>query len=194
MLGGLQNFDGVSAGVRLYLISRWILDHYRPLLESHGRTLYALPGARPVSSLHLHLHQQPATTGLRFLGQECSWGYAPTFLGGPADPGPGAQAIRVRPTVASGPQVTLSGWAGDRQTGEPAREVIATVNGRIVGRATPDTERPDVPAAGLPAGFLRSGFELSVPQVGVRLEDGPGVCDRPRRLRRTAAVAGSSST
>ena len=57
----------------LYLDSRWILAHYRPLLVSHGRTIYALPGARPVSSLHLHLHQQPVTTGVPFLGQQCTW-------------------------------------------------------------------------------------------------------------------------
>ena len=45
----------------------------------------------------------------------------------------------------------------------PAREVIATVNGTIVGSAIPQVARPDVPAGGYPAGFLGSGFELSIP-------------------------------
>jgi len=159
----LPNMDGVPVAVRLYLISRWILSHYRPLLESHGRTLYALPGARPVSSLHLHLHQQPATSGLPFLGQQCSWGFAPTFVSGPAEPPSGAPTVPARTSVVQDAQVTLTGWAGDLRAREPAREVVATVNGMVVGQATPDADRPDVTAAGNPTGFLRSGFELSIP-------------------------------
>jgi hypothetical protein len=160
---GLQAMDGVPVAVRLYLISKWVLAHYRPLLESHGRTIYALPGTPPVSSMHLHLQQQPATVGVRFLGQACSWGDAPTFLGTAAEPPSGAQAVPVRSPGVRAAQVTFTGWAGDRRTGEPAREVIATLNGRIVGRSTPHTNRPDVPAAGYPAGFRRSGFSLSIP-------------------------------
>ena len=160
---GLPAMDGVPVTVSLYLISRWVLEHYRPLLESHGRTIYALPGVPPVSSLHLHLHQQPATAGVPFLGQACIWGDAPTFLSGPAEPPSGAQAVPARTTVVHGPQVTFTGWAGDLRAREPAREVVATFNGRIVARSTPDAARPDVPAAGYPAGFLRSGFRLSIP-------------------------------
>ena len=159
---GLPVMDGVPTSVFLYLDSRWILDHYRPLLESHGRTIYALPGLQPLSRLHLHLRQQPATVGVPFLGQECSWGYAPTFLAGPAEPPAGAEAVPAR-TVAFGPHVTFTGWAGDLRTREPVREVIATFNGRIIARSTPDIDRPDVPAAGYPAGFLRTGFQLSIP-------------------------------
>lgn len=160
---GLPGFNGVSAPVYLYLDSRWILTHYRPLLVSHGRTIYGLPGLAPVSSLHLHLHEKPVTIGVPFLGQECYWGYAPTFLSGPAEPSSGAQPVPARSTTVHGPQVTLAGWAGDLRAREPAREVIATFNGRIVGRTTPNIARPDVPRAGLPPGFLQSGFQLSIP-------------------------------
>lgn len=160
---GLATISGVPASVFLYLDSRWILAHYRPLLVSHGRTIYALPGARPVSSLHLHLDQQPVTTGVSFLGQQCSWGDAPTFLSGPAEPASNAPAVPARTAIVRPAAVTYTGWAGDMRTREPAREVIATFNGKIVGRATPDIDRPDVPKAGLPAGFLRSGFQLSIP-------------------------------
>ena len=160
---GLPNMDWVPVGVRLYLISRWVLAHYRPLAESHGRTIYALPGAVPVSSKHLHLQQKPATTGVPFLGQECSWGFAPTFLGGPAVPPAGAPTVPARTTVAREAAVTLTGWAGDLRAREPAREVVATVDGKIVGRATPDAARPDLTAAGYPAGFGHSGFLLSIP-------------------------------
>lgn len=160
---GLEAMDGIPGSVLLYLITRWVLAHYRPLLESHNRTIYALPGVPPVSGLHLHLLQQPTTVGVPFLGQPCNWGYAPTFLSGPGEPPSGAQPIPVRTSVVRESQVTFTGWAGDLKTGEPAREVIATINGRIVARATPDIDRPDVPAAGFPAGFLRSGFQLSIP-------------------------------
>ncbi len=163
MIGG-SSIDGVPVMVRLNLISRWVLDHYRPLLVSHGRTIYALPGVSPTQSLHLHLNQRPTTTDVPFQGQTCNWGYAPTFLSAPAEPRSNAPAVPVRTAVASQEQVTLTGWAGDMRAREPAREVIATFNGRIVGRAMPDLERPDVPAAGYPAGFLRTGFQLSIPK------------------------------
>jgi hypothetical protein len=160
---GYSNVDGVPVMVRLYLISKWILSRYRPLLVSHGRTIYALPSVPPVSSLHLHLRQPPTTVGVRFLGQACNWGYAPNFLSGPAEPPSDAVAVPVRSTVVRQAQLTLTGWAGDVRAREPAREVVATFNGTIVGRATPDIVRPDVPAAGYPAGFLRSGFQLTIP-------------------------------
>lgn len=163
----LPTMDGVPNAVELYLVSRWILQHYRPLLESHGRTIYALPGTPPVSSLHLHLNQQPATVGVPFLGQECSWGFAPTFLSGPAEPPSGAQGVPARAALVRQSQVTFTGWAGDLRAREPAREVIATFNGRIVGQSTPNIDRPDLPAAGYPSGFVRSGFQLSIPTWAV---------------------------
>lgn len=160
---GYSNVDGVPVMVRLDLISRWILSHYRPLLVSHGRTIYALRSLPPVSSLNLHLHEQPTTVGVRFQGQPCTWGYAPNFLNGAAVPASTAHPVTARSAVVHQAQVILTGWAGDRRAREPAKEVIATFNGRIVGRATPNIERPDVPAAGFPAGFLRSGFQLAIP-------------------------------
>ncbi len=159
---GLFAMDGVPAPVFEYLISKWVLAHYRPLLESHRRVIYALPGARPVSSLHLHLHQQPVTSSVPFLGQTCIWGDAPNFLSGPGEPPGNPHTVSAPTTVVQKPRVVVSGWAGDVSSGEPARKVIATLNGRIVGESAPDIDRPDVPAAGFPAGFLRSGFSLSL--------------------------------
>lgn len=82
----------------------------------------------------------------------------------PSGPNPGgpSSGAHGRSAVAQG-QVIYTGWAGDLRDREPAREVIATVNGKIVGRGTPELARPDVPAAGYPAGFLLAGFQLSVP-------------------------------
>jgi hypothetical protein len=159
----LPNMDGVPVAVRLYLISRWVLSHYRPLLESHGRTIYALPGVRPVSDLHLRLQQKPATVGVPFLGQQCSWGFAPTFLSGPAEPPSGAPTVALPTAVASDARVTLTGWADDLRAGKPAREVLATFNGRIVARSRPDLSRPDLTAAGHPTGSAHGEFRLSIP-------------------------------
>ena len=161
---GLQTMDGVPASVRLYLISRWILAHYRPLLESHGRTIYALPGVP--AGLEPSSAPQSATGDDRgavprpgmHLGLRPD---LPRRTGGAALRRPGGP--RAHHGRARSRSVTLTGWAGDLRAGQPAREVIATVNGRIVGRSTPDIDRPDVPAAGYPAGFLRSGFQLSIP-------------------------------
>src|SRR5205823_3107139 len=75
----------------------------------------------------------------------------------------GAPAVPVRSVVARQPQVTFTGWAGDLRARTPAREVIATFNGRIIGRSTPNADRPDVVAAGYPAGFRGSGFRLTSP-------------------------------
>jgi hypothetical protein len=146
----LPNMDGVPVAVRLYLISRWILTHYHPLLQSHGRTIYALPGVRPVSDPRLRLHQKPATTGVPFLGQQCSWGFAPTFLSAPAEPPSGAPTVSLPTAVASEARVTLTGWAEDLRARGPAREVVATFNGTIVARSRP-------------AASAHGGFQLSIP-------------------------------
>ncbi len=93
---GAAVFDRVPATVRLYLVTRWILSRYRPLVVSHGRTIYERLDMPPLSSLDLHLRRRPFTTGVPFGGNECSWGYTPTFLAPPAEPPADPQAVAVR--------------------------------------------------------------------------------------------------
>jgi len=198
-MAGLANMDGAPVTVRLYLVSRWILDHYKPLLVSHGRTIYARPGVPPVSSLHLHLRQPPQTTGVPFSGELCDWGYSPTFLQGPADPPTGAQAVIARLASARGASLTVTGWAADLRTRKPARAVIAVIDGTIVGRSAPYLARPDVVRVVHQPGFLKTGFKLSIPAADADLHrmqllavaaDGtvaalqvPGVIHRDRHVR-----------
>ena len=59
--------------------------------------------------------------------------------------------------------MTVVGWAGDPKAKLPAREVIATVDGKIVARDKPRLSRPDLVAYGLPEGFIHAGFQLQVP-------------------------------
>lgn len=160
---GLEAMDSIPASNRLYLISRWILRHYRPLMDSHNRVIYALPGVHPIPVARLHLIQRPVTTGVQLRGQPCLWGDSPTFLEGPAMPAPNATSAPARVISRTGPEVTVTGWAGDTRARRPAREVIATLNGRIVARTKPNIDRPDVVKAGNPRGFLHSGYQLSVP-------------------------------
>ena len=69
---GLPAISGVPATVFLYLDSRWILDHYRPLLESHGRTIYALPGLRPVRAFICSYISNRRRWGCRSLARRAS--------------------------------------------------------------------------------------------------------------------------
>jgi hypothetical protein len=165
---GMSSFDGFPTTVHLYDVSQWILDHYRPLLATHGHTIYARRDMPPASKVNLHLSEKPVTRGVAFLNQPCNWGYAPTFLSGPGMPGPGAKSVDAQARPAPN-QVTIVGWAGDPAAKLPAREVIATLDGKIVGRAKPELERPDVVAYGLPRGFLRTGFQMQVAVPSAKL-------------------------
>ena len=79
---GLPFWDGISNEVRHYDVSRYLLDHYHPLLYSHGFVVFARNGARvpPVSSLTGKLAEPAQTTGLYFRTFPCDWGYTPDFL------------------------------------------------------------------------------------------------------------------
>ena len=157
----LRNLHDIATTTRLYLVGQWILDNYRPLLTSHGHTLYLRRDLSPAEQPDLRLAEQPITDEVPFQTQRCLWGSAPSFLEGPGLPAPGATA---RP-VNAGPardRVSIVGWAADAATELPAREVIVTVDGKVVARTKPNVVRPDLLDFGLPKGFKRSGFEIGV--------------------------------
>jgi len=79
---GLPFWDGIANEVRHYDVSRYLLDHYRPLLHSHGFLVFARNGARtpPVSDVTTKLDEPAQTTGLYFRTFPCDWGYTPDFL------------------------------------------------------------------------------------------------------------------
>lgn len=164
---GLANFDGVPAPVRLYLVSRWILDHYKPLLTVDGHTFYARPDLPAAPRAPLRLSMRLQTGRIEFLTQPCNWGDSPTFLGGPAQPPASAKGVGARAHPPRAGRLAILGWAGDPQTKRPAPEVIAVDHGRVVGRTTPTLDRPDLVAFGLPGGYRRAGFRLSLPVARV---------------------------
>jgi hypothetical protein len=79
---GLPFWDGISNEVRHYDVSRYLLDHYRPLLRSHGFLVFARNGAQtpPVSDVATKLDEPAQTTDLYFRTFPCDWGYTPDFL------------------------------------------------------------------------------------------------------------------
>ena len=141
-------------------MSQWILDHYRPLLTTHAHTLYLRRDLAPAGRRDTRLTEQPIKDEVPFQTQRCLWGSAPSFLQGPGLPPLAATRRRAggEPVLDL---VTVVGWAGDPTTESPAREVILTVDGRVVGRSAPGVVRPDLLAFGLPQGFKRSGFEIA---------------------------------
>jgi hypothetical protein len=79
---GLPYWDGIPNEVRHYDVSRYVLDHYRPLLWSHGLLLLVRKGEHPppVAKVAPRLVERPQTTNLYFRTFSCDWGYAPDFL------------------------------------------------------------------------------------------------------------------
>ncbi len=163
---GLSNWDGIPTMVRHYDVSRWILDNYRPLLTLRTYTIYARRDQPSPWQLDLGLTEKPILRDPEFHTQQCNWQHGPNFFSGAVEPPPGAPPVVAATPVR--PVITVSGWAGDIQAQVPVREVIAAVGGRIVGRAVPRIERPELPATGWPPGFLRSGFRVQVPTAALR--------------------------
>ena len=79
---GIPDYDGIWSMERNYIVSQYILDHYRPLLDTHGQLVMLrndlFREARPLSSLS----QPPITRGLYFdlTLPACDWGDVPNFL------------------------------------------------------------------------------------------------------------------
>ncbi len=79
---GLPFWDGIANEVRHYDISRYLLDHYRPVLYSHGLLVFTRNGTTvpSPSAFNPRLVEAPQTTDLYFRTFPCDWGYTPDFL------------------------------------------------------------------------------------------------------------------
>jgi hypothetical protein len=164
---GLGTWDEIPNQVRHYLISRYLLEHYRPLFSKDGFLFLARRDAElpPPAALAKRLGGLE-TKGLYFRTYSCVWGYAPNFLkAGPSD------ASSARPLVLTphrlGRLLSVSGWAVDREAPGPAAKVVAAVNGRVVAQAVPTGDRPDIVESLGNDAFLSSAFSLSVPPGAV---------------------------
>jgi hypothetical protein len=158
---GLLNWDGISNMVRHYEVSQYILDHYKPLLSTHTQIIYGLATAQlsPAAAMNLPLQDPVTTDDLAFKGFSCDWGYVPNFLS--ISPTPSKKSVAEQPLAmhpVSYGVITFFGWAGDVTTGLPARQVVVTAGGQVVGQAIPSLNRPDVAASSGRPGFTQSGY------------------------------------
>ena len=152
---GLPSWDGISNQVRHYDVSQYLLDHYRPVLESHSYVLMARNDlTRPVAFRD--------TDQLYFANLPCDWGYAPNFLGTRPEPEKIGEAVAIplRPTMGV---ATAVGWGVDLAASAPAREVLAALGSRVVARATPSSDRADIAGRLEDQRYLRSGFRMIIP-------------------------------
>jgi len=102
------------------------------------------------------------TSDLYFDAPTCAWGDAPDFLQVPGEPAPGT-GVEIPTHVVSTGTATVTGWAVDHHSLQPARQVVAVSDGRVVATATPDVARPDVAQVLRSNGAIMSGFDISVP-------------------------------
>lgn len=157
---GLPSYDGVPQAVRAYLVSQYILDHYRPIVDVDGELIYlrdnlavgTLPPLPPGSS----------TSGLYFATPTCNFGDVPNFLSTPVGL-PARAATKVPVHTAGHIGSVLAGWAVDPSTDAPAPAVVVVAGGQVVARATPSAPRPDVVEALHQAAALDSGFSVQLP-------------------------------
>jgi hypothetical protein len=175
---GLLNWDDIPSQVRHYEVSQYILDHYTPLLSTHTQILYGLTSAQlsPDVALSLPLQQPVQTQNLDFSGFSCDWGYAPNFL----SISPGGQQPQVSPvTLTTQPSpdgsITFVGWAGDPATGQPARQIVLTSAGKVIGTVAPSLDRPDVVKTFGQAGLGTSGYRLTAAVPDTLLSDPNGI-------------------
>jgi hypothetical protein len=152
---GLPWWDSISNQVRHYDVSQYILDHYRPVFESHTFVLMARNDfARGLAFRN--------TDQLYFANLPCDWGYAPNFLDTRPEPEELRQAVSVpfRPTEGV---FTVAGWAVDLAASAPAQEVVAALGSRVVARASPSSDRADIAGQLQDQRYARSGFTVTIP-------------------------------
>ena len=147
--GSASVWDKLSSQVRHYDVSEYLLDHYVPVIESHGFVL-----------LRRREDGVRAQRKLYFRVPPCDWGYVPNFFG-PA-PASDAQALAV-PYRKLDRVLRIRGWAVDPEAVRPAEEVVVTRGGRVIARTTPAQARPDISFELSEPAYRNSGFGIVVP-------------------------------
>jgi hypothetical protein len=158
---GLPNYDGIYSMERNYIVSQYILDHYVPLLDTHGQLVLLrkdlMSRAHPLPKLS----QPPVTSDLYFDVHmpACDWGDVPNFLIHPsADALPAGLNLTVT-HLATYHLVSVRGWAFDTPANQPVHSVLAVSNGQVVDELPTDIGRPDVADALHSQAAVNSGFQ-----------------------------------
>lgn len=160
---GLPYWDLITNPVRHYLVSRYILSHYHPLIDVDTQLLYVRNGQSGAPAHALGPAPRGATvmTQDMYFDRGSDWGSLPNFLGADQPPA-GAGATPVT-ELGSTTDLALTGWAVDPSQLQPAWRVVGVQNGHPVGYADPDLRRS---GSGSPQQVLYyqfSGFVLPLP-------------------------------
>jgi hypothetical protein len=162
---GLPSWDGISNQVRHYRVSRYLLDHYRPLSAWNGFVFMGLEGVRfpRASSVARRLEGKLKleTNDLYIRTQPCDWGYAPNFLVEGPSKADTASPLRLRMSRLA----SLQGWAVDSRAKKPALRVLAVLRGKVVAQTAPFAPRVDVAAILGNESYRNSGYKM--PTVAV---------------------------
>ncbi|MHB1774814.1 MAG: hypothetical protein ACYCU7_02325 [Acidimicrobiales bacterium] len=158
---GLPEYDGIPEAVRTYDVSRYLLSHYRPVLDYDGQLIMLrndlTTRRRPLPSLPPGSF---TTSNLYFATPVCTFGDIPNFFTLPRNY---ATSARVNVTLrqVSAPSMIV-GWAlGDNR--KPARSLIAAQGSKIVAKVSTGILRTDVAAALKNQAAATSGFQIAVP-------------------------------
>ena len=164
---GLFSYDGITSMVREYAASQYILDHYRPLLDTHGQLIFIRDDLATTAPPPPLLTQAPSTTDLYFDMPSCDWGDIPDFFAVPSAVKASKAAV---PLTLGGPSkveaVSMSGWVFDSASHAAFRSVAVVADGQIIAEAPVTGVRPDVRAFLHDPAALNSGFALSFKVVG----------------------------
>jgi hypothetical protein len=158
---GLQTWDGIWNQVRHYRVSRYLLDHYRPLSKWNGYVFMGLKGVRypPVSAFAGRAPGPIQTGGLYSRMQPCDWGYAPNFFAQE----PSAESTAHPLPLKASRLAVIKGWAVDQGAKAPVEALLAAIDSTVVARTTPTGRRPDIAELLKSRAYIDSGYELRAP-------------------------------
>jgi hypothetical protein len=153
---GLPHWDGVTNQVRHYKVSRYLLEHWTPVVRSHGFLLMLRDDLARGRRVGLPDLAEPVDTGPFWGGvPTCAWGYAADLLRSrPA-------GTRTRLTVSpprDARQLAVKGWAWRGSAEQRVVRVVVAVGGTVVGDLPTVGPRAELLARtygpqGLSAGF-----------------------------------------
>ena len=157
---GLPEYDGILSMERNYIVSQYILDHYRPLLDTHGQLVMLrndlMNRAQPLPKLST----PPVTTDLYFDQNvaSCDWGDVPNFLVHPT----AGEIKDGTPFAVTGPAadklISAYGWAFNTVDQEPVSQVLVVSNNQVISTLAVNQTRQDVAASLKTQAAVSSGF------------------------------------
>ncbi len=145
--------------VRHFLVSQYVLDHYKPLLSSQG-VLFLLRDDLVRSKPPVPKLAQPAhTTGLYASQATCNWGDSANFLASPAT----GNSVTLQGHAVGGgfQQVGVSGWSFNLDADKRVKHVVILTGRRVADIAPVRYPTPTVFKATHERHAHNAGFDVA---------------------------------